>query len=378
MYQACLRPRLQACATPTAYLCAACRFQLPEWTAVHGGWAVSVLNGHLNFHVTPASTTDKAPALVSHCLHADGDADDAADARHAPDQAPLPQPTTTATVLKHDSSQAPAGTKPEADKAPAGNSPHGSLGNMWSGTALGCSLKQAIADQPSRSSAHPTDLGCNPAEENLTVTAHQEPALVVTVTKPPAALPSTLALPQTVLQVPSTESASGYKGLTADNTFAAGLTTQKSHGRGQPGGPSSTAAATQGTGASDAGGGGVAARGGAAVGVAAVTGGKAAVVAAGAGAGAGAAAQRGPGRAEAGSQAVAAKAEADATADRGSNDEPIAGRAPCSGGHSQGGHPPRHLDIRMVPAGPELVEVEYPLYYKYQIFNHHDKPSKVC
>lgn len=46
-------------------------------------------------------------------------------------------------------------------------------------------------------------------------------------------------------------------------------------------------------------------------------------------------------------------------------------------GHSQRSGPARHLDIKMVPAGPELVDVEFPLYLKYQVSNHHDDPHKV-
>ncbi len=45
--------------------------------------------------------------------------------------------------------------------------------------------------------------------------------------------------------------------------------------------------------------------------------------------------------------------------------------------HSQRSGPARHLEIKMVPAGPELVDVEFPLYLKYQVSNHHDDPHKV-
>ncbi|DBB01045.1 TPA: hypothetical protein ACH3X1_000945 [Trebouxia sp. C0004] len=46
-------------------------------------------------------------------------------------------------------------------------------------------------------------------------------------------------------------------------------------------------------------------------------------------------------------------------------------------GHSQRSGPARHLEIKMVAAGPELVDVEFPLYLKYQVSNHHDEPHKV-
>lgn len=36
----------------------------------------------------------------------------------------------------------------------------------------------------------------------------------------------------------------------------------------------------------------------------------------------------------------------------------------------------RQLDIRMVPATPELIPVEFPLYKKYQMTNHGDAPAK--
>ena len=46
-------------------------------------------------------------------------------------------------------------------------------------------------------------------------------------------------------------------------------------------------------------------------------------------------------------------------------------------GHSQKSGSARHLEIKMVTAGPELVDVEFPLYLKYQVSNHHDDPHKV-
>ena len=52
-------------------------------------------------------------------------------------------------------------------------------------------------------------------------------------------------------------------------------------------------------------------------------------------------------------------------------------RVPGSHGHNQDEHQARHLEIKMVPAGPELVDVEYPLYHNYQVVNHHDDLSKV-
>ena len=47
------------------------------------------------------------------------------------------------------------------------------------------------------------------------------------------------------------------------------------------------------------------------------------------------------------------------------------------GAHSQESRSVRHLEIKMVPAGPELVDIEFPLYHKYQVSNHHDDPRKV-
>ena len=37
----------------------------------------------------------------------------------------------------------------------------------------------------------------------------------------------------------------------------------------------------------------------------------------------------------------------------------------------------RHLDIKLVPATPDLISVEFPLYKKYQMNNHGDAPGKV-
>lgn len=81
---------------------------------------------------------------------------------------------------------------------------------------------------------------------------------------------------------------------------------------------------------------------------------------------------------KAGCGAVAGQTEAETTADRGSSGASTSARGQCSSGQSQDlRRQGRHLEIRMNPAGPELIDVEYPLYHKYQVTNHHDKPSKV-
>ncbi|KAL3141258.1 hypothetical protein ABBQ38_003596 [Trebouxia sp. C0009 RCD-2024] len=380
MYRKAVRAAAPTPDTVAGILAAAlnARFQQPEWCAAHGSWAATVLNGHLNFHTTSALTTETAPA--SHGLHA-ADLSSAAVAGHIQDQALSPQPKTAAAVLQNHSSHAAAETRLEAQEMPAGNSPKSWAGSIWTGTALNCSLKQAIADQPSSSSAQLTELDCAPAEHHPSREAQQEPALTVTATTPPAALPSTPPLAQAALRVASDEAATVCTGMHADKTHAVGAQQQKSHGRGQHASSPSNAVAAQGTAAGVGARDGAAGVGGVAAGVGAV---EARAGASGTAAGAsgtpvaaGGAAQQGPDGAEAGSQVVAAQAENDAATDRGSKHDCTAGRGVCRGSHHQGGHPARHLEIRMVPAGPELVEVEYPLYYKYQTCNHHDEPGKL-
>ena len=43
----------------------------------------------------------------------------------------------------------------------------------------------------------------------------------------------------------------------------------------------------------------------------------------------------------------------------------------------QTGQGRRRFEIKMVPSSPELIETEFPLYFKYQVSNHHDDPKKV-
>lgn len=363
---------------------ALCRFQQPEWSAAQGNWAATVLQGHLNFHnfhTTSAPTTETAAA--SHGLHAD-DLGSAADASHVQDEALSPPSNTVAAMLQNHSSQAAARTRLEAERMPAGNSLKSCAGDVWSGNALNCSVKQAIADQPSSSSAQLIELDCAPAEYGPGRRAQQEPALAVTATTPPAALPSTPALAQAALQMASSEAATVCTSVHANKTCAVGAK-QQSHGRGQHASSPSNAAATQGTAVGGGAGGAAAGVGNVAAAVGAAearaegtAGARGTAVARGAAVGAGGAAQRGPDEAEADFQAVAAQARGDAATDRGSNHDCTAGRGVCRGSHLQGGHPARHLEIKLVPAGPELVELEYPLYYKYQTCNHHDEPGKVC
>lgn len=70
-------------------------------------------------------------------------------------------------------------------------------------------------------------------------------------------------------------------------------------------------------------------------------------------------------------------AKPDTAAQKDSRHSAAGSRVASSGGHSQDEQQARHFEIKMVPAGPELVNVEYPLYHNYQVVNHHDDPSKV-
>ena len=259
---------------------------------------------------------------------------------------PLPESSTAAAVMQTNTEHSAAGNRLAAEKTPAvdspspvGASPTRSFANLWSGAALTSSLKQAISDHL----AQPTDSARAAAEPHPTEAAHQQAAFAVTAdTNPPAALASTHGVPNAAFLEVTVQSSPVRRG--GNNVKKAAVDVKKSSR--QHRGPSSRDVATQGTTA------------GAALGAGAV------------------AADRPPGRADPVSGAVLAHNKGDASADRGRSGASTAGRVP--GSSRQNGRTARQLEIRMIPAGPELVDVEYPLYHKYQVSNHHDEPSKVC
>ena len=342
----------------------ACRFMLPKWIAAHGRWAATALNGHINFH-TVSTPAVQAPHTSQGSLHANHQGSAISDCGQ--DQSSSPKPSSTAVVVKQTGAeQSGSGrglAEDEEGQAPVGGSPTSQFADMWRGPALNSSLKQAIAEKPASISAQPINLEDNdPAKQHPLKPAHQQATLPVTSTNP--AHPNTPALPKTAFRTPRAQAATSHTGVGNDTTVAMGANKQKPPVEKQPGGSPAAAVVAQGT----------ATRAGASSGTVAPQG-----TAARAGTGSGDITAQGTAtRAGARSGAIAAQAEAETTADRNSGDVSTAGRVQRSSGHSQDhGRPARHLDIRMVPAGPELVDVEYPLYHKYQISNHHDKPSKV-
>ena len=326
----------------------ACRFVQPEWIAAHGGWAATALHSHINFHTVsnPAEETAHTSQGGLHAVHPGSTTSDADDAQ---DQSSSPKPLSADAVVKQTGTgQSGSGRglmEGEEEIASVGGSPTSKFAAMWTGPALNSSLKQAIFDQPASTSAQPVNLeDSDPAQQNPTNAAHQQATLPVTATNP--AHPNTPALSVTAHQVPRAQA--GYVGLGSNKTVAVGANEQKPQVTKRPGNSPSGAVAAQGTAARAVWGSGADAAQGIATRDAADCG------------------------------AVAAQAEAETTADRGSGDVSTAGRVQYSSGHSQQHKSPaRHLEIRTVPASPELVDVEYPLYHKYQVSNHHDKPSKV-
>ena len=326
----------------------ACRFVQPTWIAAHGGWAATALGGHINFH-TVSDTAEEAAHTSQGGLYAIHQGSATSDRAQA-GTSPLIPPNTAAAMKQTSVEQSGSRRgleEGEEGKASVGGSPTSKFANMWRGLALSSSLKQAISDQPASTLAQPVDLeDSDPAQQNPFKAAHQQATMLVTSTNP--AHPNTPALPATAHRKLRAQAGTSCVELDSNTTVAVGANKRKPQVTKQPGGYNSGAVATQ-------------------------------SIATRTGAGSGAVPAQGTAtRAAADSGAVAAQVEAETTADRGSGGVSTAGKVQCSSGHSQQrGNSTRHLEIRMVPASPELVDVEYPLYHKYQVSNHHDKPSKV-
>ena len=322
----------------------------PKWAAAHGGWAAKALNGHINFHTitTPAVQTAHTSIGGLHAMH-QGSA--IPGAGHTQDQSSSPKPLSTAAIVKQVTTEQSGSVRgleqDEEEKASVAGSPTSKFADIWTGPMLKSSLKQAIANQPNSTLAQPFQSeDSDPAWQHLSKAANQQAALPVTSTNP--AHPNTPALPMTAYPTPRAQAATNEVELDKNKTVAMGANKQKPQVTKQLGASSSGVVAAQCTAAT-------------------------------AGAGSGAVAAQGTAtKASAGSEAVAAQVKAETSTDTGGSDVSTAGRAHCSSGHNQDhGRSARQLEIRMVPAGPELIDVEYPLYYKYQVSNHHDKPSKV-
>ena len=306
------------------------RFRESSWRAAHGSWTAEVLNGHLNFHADPSTesasvcpqamhTTSKARVQTQLPTHRS--------IEQVPSSARRTDGSQAETAGSGSGCQAVKGDEEDAAAAVSGSSPTSSITNMWAGPALKLSVKSALSEQQNSVSCFQQLVGeqatAGAAASSNAVHSQHAQAIVQK-----AMASSSKDSPQqtdSCTEVPFT--AEGNQ----DNQQA-GLSPLGSNSGGSKGKhpPMSLP-------------------------IAASTG-----------------------------QAPQAEPAHEKPNGGGSNGHsqqagPSGASAPRGGGsgHSQKCGPARHLEIRMVPAGPELVDVEFPLYLKYQVSNHHDDPHKV-
>lgn len=314
-----------------------CRLEESAWKAVHGCWTARVLNGHINFY----TAQDSAPGTLSaQPQSAMLTASTASPQMHLPLQDDTKKPVLPGmalhTLRTEDTpagpSQAATGSHAvgeEEDEGILGHSPTSSITDMWAGPALSLSLKSAIADRQNHtSSSHVLD----------TVGNGQ-------------------TIGRAVPSGPSDSTQDTRSGQSSRNTSASWSTAGKAIHRSDNGSRRHVGSSGERPDSNGSGGhsqirqsrGGPNLRGD--NGLSQQAGQFLATPASGS--------------TKAGSQQAGLS---DTTALRGSG-----------GAHSQesGPGPVRHLEIKMVPAGPELVDIEFPLYHKYQVSNHHDDPRKV-
>ena len=324
---------LSSAVTYVSHFCLLRRFRESLWRAAHGSWTAQVLSGHLNFHADPS--TDSA----SDCPQA-MDTDSRV---HVQTQLPSYNnsqlmPSSALHALKTDGAQSETagsgsgsqiveGDEEEAAAAVLGSSPTSSITNMWAGPALSLSLKSALSDQHnsvwSTQQVVSKQATTGAAASSDAVSSQHAQVIIQKATAS-----SSKGSPQQA--DPSTEVP-----LTAESkqeNQQAGLFPLRSNSGGSKGKhpPMSLPIAASIGQASQAG---------------------LALERPTSGGSSGHSQQAGP---------------SGVTALRGG-----------SSGHTQRCGSARHLEIKMVPAGPELVDVEFPLYLKYQVSNHHDDPHKV-
>jgi len=303
------------------------------WRAAHGGWTTQVLNGHLNFHADPAteSASDSLQAIHtdSH-VHGQTQLLSYSSRRQVPSSALHALRTDHAqpeTAGSGSGSQIVEGDEEDAAAAVLGSSPTHSITNMWAGPALSLSLKSALSDQQN-SVWSSQQLVSKQATTGTAATSDAVNSQHAQASVQKATASSSKGSPQQT--DPSAEAPLTAEG-NQDNQQA-GHPPLRSNSGGSKGkhAPISLPIAASTGQAPEA---------------------ELAHERPNSGGSNGHSQQAGP---------------SGATALRGGG-----------GGHSQKSGPARHLEIKMVPAGPELVDVEFPLYLKYQVSNHHDEPHKV-
>lgn len=307
------------------------RFRESSWRAAHGGWTAQVLNGHLNFHAaTEAASVNPQPTHTSSPAHVQTQLPSHGSSQQAPRSALHALRTGGAQAEISGSgsgSQAVEGNEEDVAAAVLGSSPTNSITAMWAGPALSLSLKSALSDQQNSVSPfqqlvsdHATAGAA--ASSDAVNSQHAQAAVQKAMA---SSSKDRLQQPDASTEVPLT--AQGKQ----DNQQA-GLPPLRSNSGGSKGKhpPTTLPSASSNRQAPQA---------------------KLADEKPNSGGSNGHSQQAGP---------------SGATALRGGGS-----------GHSQRLGPARHLEIKMVPAGPELVDVEFPLYLKYQVSNHHDDPHKV-
>ena len=308
-------------------------FRESSWRAAHGSWTAQVLNGHLNFHADPAT---ESASVCPQAMNTDSPA-------HVQMQLPTHSssqqvPSSALHALRTDGAQAETagsgsgsqiveGDEEDAAAAVLGSSPTNSITNMWAGPALSLSLKSALSDQQNSVSSF-EQLVSRQATAGAAASSDAVNSQHAQATVQKATASSGKDSPQ------QTESCTEVP-LTAEgnqDNQQAGLFPLRSNSGGSKGKhpPMSLP-------------------------IAASTG-------------------QAP-------QAELAHEKPNCGGSNGHSQQagPSGATALRGGGsgHSQRSGPARHLEIKMVPAGPELVDVEFPLYLKYQVSNHHDDPHKV-
>lgn len=137
---------------------AACRCTQPEWVAAHGSWAVTALNGHINFHIRSAPVVETAHAQQGGLTATHP----GSDATCVQGPGPLPESSSIAAVAEQtNTEQSEPASRPdkgEEEKVAVGNRPTSSVDNIWTDPVDTSTLQQAIADQPPSPLAEPFDL----------------------------------------------------------------------------------------------------------------------------------------------------------------------------------------------------------------------------
>ena len=308
-----------------------CRLQEPTWKDSHGSWTAQILRGHIKFYsstcqarhadsATLQATDTQTPAAAQSpsCLLGDGQ-QKALLALHMlrTDRGPV--------TIDH------LGTSShmeEDEEGILGTSPTSSITNMWAGPALSLSLKSALADHNSKES-----LQANTTADSRQVSIRAVPSSSAGQSQGVAA--SNKDEQQAGLFAVSTYVARDHGCSVEAGSIADKPKIGRSNGQTQQAEPAVDRPST--------------------------------------GKGNGHSQQAGPSQDHA-LHGSGPTQQAGPSGEQGLNSDghtqqarPSGEQGLSNGGHSQEAGPARQLEIQMVPAGPELVDVEFPLYLKYQV-----------